>query len=135
MGRSHRRRGAHGPGQSGGRRDGPVRAGTRRSRQRGGGVRRRVRTGTYPEYQVYRQEVDGRLFLLTELQDPDAETAIVVASNFELLYAGGLVEAAEAEGAMYTHVQTLDKTYLGSFRHDDWEKFFPDAERIREGIR
>lgn len=91
--------------------------------------------GTYPEYQVYRQAVDGRLFLLTELRDPDAGTAIVVASNFELLYAAGLVEAAEAEGRMYTHVQTLDRTYLGSFRHDDWEKFFPDAERIKDGIR
>ena len=30
---------------------------------------------------------------------------------------------------MYTHVQTLDGTHLGSFRHDDVEKFFPDPHK------
>jgi hypothetical protein len=88
--------------------------------------------GEFPEYQVYRRRVEGRVFLVTELRDPDSETAILIAGNFELQHAPGLVRAAEREGELYTHVQTLDKTYLGSFRHDDWEKFFPDPGRVKE---
>lgn len=87
--------------------------------------------GAFPEYQVYRNEVEGRAFVLTELRDPDSRTAILVAGSFELMHAPGLVRAAEREGEMYTHVQTLDRTYLGSFRHDDWEKFFPNPERVK----
>jgi hypothetical protein len=31
---------------------------------------------------------------------------------------------------MYTHVRKLDKTHLGSFEHDGYQKFFPEADRI-----
>jgi len=91
--------------------------------------------GDYPEYQVYHRSVEGRVFLLTELRDPAGKRAILVAGNFELRHAPPLVKTAGREGEMYTHVQRLDGTYLGSFRHDDWEKFFPNAERITDKVR
>ncbi len=88
------------------------------------------REGGFPTYEVYRQEVQGRVFLVTELLDPETEQAIFVAGGFELRHAGPLVSHATEAGEMYTHVQTLDETVLGSFRHDDPEKFFPHSERV-----
>lgn len=93
------------------------------------------REGGFPKYEVYRQEVQGRVFLVTELLDPETERAILVAGGYELRHAGPLVSTAREEDEMYTHVQTLDQTVLGSFRHDDWEKFFPHADRIENWTR
>ncbi len=95
------------------------------------GFRAAFDRGGFPEYQVYRNEFEGRAFVLTELLDPDSRTAILVAGTFELQHAPGLVRAAEREDEIYTHVQTLDGTYLGSFRHADWQKFFPNPERVK----
>lgn len=88
--------------------------------------------GDYPEFQVYRTEVTGRVFLVTELRDPESRRAILLAGNYELRKAAPLVTAAKEVGETYTHVQTLDETYLGSFRHEAYEKFFPHADRIEE---
>ena len=88
-----------------------------------------VETGKFPKYRVFRNEMQGRIFMVTELLDPDSETAILIASNFEIRHAPGMVKNALQEGVMYTHVQTLDKTHLGSFRHDDVEKFFPNPQK------
>ncbi|MEE6210663.1 hypothetical protein U3A55_10905 [Salarchaeum sp. III] len=84
----------------------------------------------FPVYDVYRAEVDGRVFLVTELRDPETETAIFIAGNFLRHYAQPLVEAAVEQGGLYTHVQRLDTTHLGSFEHDGYEKFFPEADRV-----
>lgn len=86
--------------------------------------------GTFPEYRVFRNEMQGRIFMLTQLLDPDSGTAILVASNFETRHAPGLVKTALKEGHVLTHVQTLDGTHLGSFRHDDVETFFPKPHRF-----
>jgi hypothetical protein len=86
--------------------------------------------GEFPEYDVYRQDVDGRVFVVTELRDPDSETIILVAGNFWRHQAGPMVQQAKATGKMYTHVRKLDKTHLGSFEHDGYQKFFPEADRI-----
>lgn len=86
--------------------------------------------GTFPKYNVYRNELEGRVFLVVELLDPETETVILVAGNFLQMNAFGTVRAAKEEGKMYTHVQKLDTTHLGSFEHDGYEKFFPDADRI-----
>ncbi|WP_435177493.1 DUF7529 family protein [Halorussus sp. AFM4] len=88
-----------------------------------------VETGAFPQYRVFRNEMQGRVFVLTQLLDPDSETAILIAGNFEMRHAPGLVKTALKEDQMYTHVQTLDGTHLGSFRHDDVEKFFPDPHK------
>lgn len=87
-----------------------------------------VERGTFPEFQVFQQDVDGRVFMVTLLSDPESETAILIAGNFEMRHGVGLVRAAQREDKMYTHVQKLDKTVLGTFEHDDWEPFFPDPQ-------
>lgn len=82
----------------------------------------------FPRYEVYRAEREGRSFVLTVLLDPDSSTAILIAGNHDLRNAGGCIRAAIEEDAMYTHVQLLDGTHLGSFRHEDYEKFFPESD-------
>lgn len=90
--------------------------------------------GTFPQYKVYRQEVSGRVFMVTQLMDPDTKTAILIAGSFEIRHAPALVKTAIREEEMYTHVQKLDKTHLGSFRHDDYQRFFPNAEKYDDYV-
>ena len=88
-----------------------------------------IETGSFPKYQVFRNEMQSRIFMVTQLVDPDSETAILVAGNFEMRHAPGLVKNSLQEGVTYTHLQTLDRTHIGSFRHDDVEKFFPEPHK------
>lgn len=86
--------------------------------------------GAFTRYEVYRNDVEGREFVLTALYDDDREVAVLVAGSYRLRDARGCVAAAKEAGRMYTHVQTLDGTHLGSFEHADYETFFPHADRI-----
>lgn len=88
--------------------------------------------GRFPQYQVFRAEADGTVFLLTELLDPESSTAVLLAGTYDLRHALGCFRAAREAGEMYTHLQKLDGTHLGSFRHEDWAAFFPD-EAVVEG--
>lgn len=85
--------------------------------------------GTFPRYEAYRNEVSGYVYLVTELLDPETETAILLAGQYRLRRASGMVATAREEGVLYTHVQTLDGTPLGTFRHDEFEPLVPDAGR------
>jgi hypothetical protein len=87
-----------------------------------------VEPGEFPRYDVFRNESDGRVFLVTVLADPETSLAVLIAGSFERRHAPALVNTVMQEGEMYTHVQTLDSTQVGTFRHDDPEKFFPEAE-------
>ena len=89
--------------------------------------------GEFPRYDVFRNESQGQVFLVTLLADPASETAVFVAGGFERRGSRPLMGAARDAGAMYTHLQTLDGTQLGSFEHDDPEKFFPatDYDAVR----
>lgn len=89
--------------------------------------------GEFPRYDVFRNESQGQVFLVTLLADPATETAVFVAGGFERRGSRPLMGAARDAGAMYTHLQTLDGTRLGSFEHDDPEKFFPatDYDAVR----
>lgn len=86
---------------------------------------RAFQLGEFPTYQVYRQQVEGDVFLVTELTDPDAEAAILLAGGYTGMDATALVEETKEEGQVFTHVRTLDGTQYGSFRHEKPEKFFP----------
>lgn len=88
--------------------------------------------GAFVEYEVFRRQVGHRLFLLTKLGAPDAEVTILLAGSVATTYADGLREAAASRGEIYTHVQLLDGTHLGSFRHDDPALFFPRLEAADE---
>lgn len=85
---------------------------------------------TLHEYDVYRTTVEGRVFIVTELRDPDHEVVVYVAGNYELHTADRLVETVADTGTMYTHLQKLDGTAVATFEHDDWQKFFPNAEHF-----
>ncbi|EMA44372.1 hypothetical protein C448_08864 [Halococcus morrhuae DSM 1307] len=89
--------------------------------------------GEFPRYDVFRNESHGQVFLVTLLADPESETAVFVAGGFERRGSRPLMGAASDAGTMYTHLQTLDGTQLGSFEHDDPEKFFPatDYDAVR----
>lgn len=87
-----------------------------------------IADGTFPRYDVFRQEVNARLFVVTELLDPETKTAVLLAGNFWVHDAQSLIDTAGTEDEMYTHVQKLDETQLGSFRHDKPEKFFPELD-------
>lgn len=79
---------------------------------------------TFPQYDVFRQEVNGRLFVVTELLDPETKTAVLLAGSFWTHDAEHLIDTVEEKDEMYTYVQKLDETQLGSFQHDEPAKFF-----------
>ena len=88
--------------------------------------------GDYPEYDVYRAEVQSDAFIVEELRDPDAERVILLAGGYHLKDIAMCAFAAREEGEMFTFVRTMDGTRLGAFRHDGYEKFFPRADELPE---
>ncbi|WP_338730194.1 hypothetical protein [Haladaptatus sp. DJG-WS-42] len=88
--------------------------------------------GEFPTYDVFRNEMDGHVFFVTKLLDEPSKNAIFIAGQYELWNAGNLVSHAMDEGEIYTHVQKLDGTVLGSFKHDDPAKFFPHAADFKQ---
>ncbi|UPM43617.1 DUF7529 family protein [Halocatena salina] len=83
--------------------------------------------GGFPEYEVYQSKSGGQIFQVTVLYDEATANVILLAGNYEPQHAQDLMQAATEREELYTHVQTLDKTVLGSFRHEGWEIFFPNV--------
>lgn len=81
----------------------------------------------FPEYDVYRNEVAQRVFLVVVYLDPETDTALLVAGNYQESFAGRLRELTVEEEHVYSYIQTLDNTHLAVFRHGDPGKFFPGA--------
>lgn len=81
-----------------------------------------------PAYEVYRASTETRVFLVTEVLDSEAKRAILLAGNYRRHLARGLVRTATETGRMFTHLQKLDGTHLGSFAHGEPEKFFPPSD-------
>lgn len=86
--------------------------------------------GDFPQYEVYRQEVEGDVFLVTVLTDPETEAALLLAGAYTGMHALGLVDETKEQNHVYTHVRTLDGTYYGTFRHEQPAKFFPRYEEF-----
>ena len=82
--------------------------------------------GGFERYDVFRQEIGGKVFFLLQLLDAPSGTAILLAAQYDTQHSEPLESAAEEEGVVYSHVQKLDATHLGSFRHDEPGKFFPE---------
>ena len=91
--------------------------------------REAFRENGFERYEVYRQEQEGTAFQVTALYDDETETAILLAGAYELRHANPLIATAMKTGEMYSHVRLLDGTHLGSFQHEGYELFFPDADR------
>ncbi|MEF8842514.1 MAG: hypothetical protein V5A62_12965 [Haloarculaceae archaeon] len=91
--------------------------------------REAFREDGFERYEVYREEQEGTAFQVTALYDGETSTAILLAGAYELRHANPLIATAMKVGEMYSHVRLLDGTHLGSFRHEGYELFFPDADR------
>lgn len=65
------------------------------------------------------------MFFVLQLLDTASETAVLLAAQFSTHHGQQLASTADEEGVVYTHVQTLDGTHLGTYRHDEPERFFP----------
>lgn len=89
--------------------------------------------GAFQEYEVYKSDLDGRIFQVTVFYDESTASAILIAGTYQLMNAKNLMRAALEHEEMFTHVQTLDQTLLGSFRHEGWEHFFPNAKQRLDG--
>lgn len=77
-------------------------------------------------YEVFNRREGEDLFVLTRMTDADGELALLLVGTVNLSHAGDLAAAARERGEMYSHVQLLDGTLLGSFRHDDPDAFLPE---------
>jgi cation transport regulator ChaC len=88
-------------------------------------VQETVAEREFPEYDVYRNQVAERVFLVVVYLDPASEHALLVAGNYQVAYARTLMEKATTEGEVYSYLRTLDDTQLAVFKHDDPEKFMP----------
>jgi hypothetical protein len=94
-----------------------------------------VEDAAFPAYEVYRNTVQGRVFAVVSYLDPDAETAVLVASNFRLRDATDLVAHAHDVGHLNSVLRRLDGTVIAQIRHDEPGKFFPrydSFERYRD---
>ncbi|XVH33501.1 DUF7529 family protein (plasmid) [Haloferacaceae archaeon DSL9] len=90
--------------------------------------------GAFSEYEVYRNTVHGGVFLVVEYRDPEARLAIMLAGQYLLERASGMVTAAVREGRIETYVQTLDGTVLGSFGHETHGKFVPETHAVVDAL-
>ncbi|MDH5018804.1 DUF7529 family protein [Halobacterium rubrum] len=88
--------------------------------------------GEYGQYDVYRGEVQADAFIVEELVDHEVERVILLAGAYHLRDTKMAAWAAREEGETFTFVRTLDKTRLGTFRHEGYEKFFPRADDLPE---
>ena len=89
--------------------------------------------GAFDRFEVYQREADGHVYQVVAYFDEEAETALLLAGAYELLYATPLREAVVENDVMYTHLQRLDESPIASFRHEEWEPFFPNArQRLAE---
>ncbi|GGL47289.1 DUF7529 family protein [Halocalculus aciditolerans] len=89
-----------------------------------------VEDAGFPQFDVYRKEVEGTVFFVLVLLDPATETAVFIAASYKLGDAEGVAVAAEREGVVFSHLQRLDGTHVASFEHEAYEKFFPDIDRL-----
>jgi hypothetical protein len=83
-----------------------------------------VTDGVFDTYTVFNRREGNDLFTLTRVTDTDERIAVLLVGGVDLGHAGELVAAARERDEMYSHVQLLDGTHLGSFHHDDPTPFF-----------
>jgi len=99
-----------------------------------GRFRTLFRRGSYPTYEVFRRQMEGRVFLVVEYRDDDEELSILAAGQYDRRNAARMTRDAAAAGEFFTHFQTVDGEHLGTFRHDGHEKFVPGADDLLDGL-
>jgi hypothetical protein len=83
----------------------------------------------FDEYEVFRKQVGRHLYLIVRVADTDERLAVLLAGglDYRRMEEIDFTEYVKEEGELYSHVQLLDATPLGSFHHDDPSLFFPDV--------
>lgn len=89
-------------------------------------LRAAVEDGAFDGYELFTSREGSDLFTVTRVTDADERRAVLLVGTIDLSRAGELATAARERGEMYSHVELLDGTHLGSFRHDDAAPFFPE---------
>lgn len=79
------------------------------------------------KYNVYRNVVENHVYVVVELLAPEAQAAVLVAGQYELRRSRALESDARDEGYLNTYYRRIDDTTLGVVRHDEFEKFLPEA--------
>jgi len=89
-------------------------------------VREAVADGDFDGYELFTHRDGSDLYTVTRVTDGDGRLAVLLVGTVDLTQADRLASAARERGVMYSHVQLLDGTHLGGFRHDDPDPFFPE---------
>jgi L-rhamnose mutarotase len=88
--------------------------------------------GEFAEYDVFRREIDGRVFFVTEFRDTATETVILVAGQYMLMDAAALIDQVREDGYVETYLKRLNEEIVGKFEHEDPEKFFPHYHQFEQ---
>lgn len=84
-----------------------------------------INDSKFERYQFYRNNLENRAFVLTELFDSDTNDVILIAGSYDRSREQALIDTVKTEETMYTHLQKLDGTVLMTAEHMDYSKFFP----------
>lgn len=88
----------------------------------------------FDRFEVYQHETGGQVYMVVAYFDDETETALLLAGAYQQMYAGGVRRAVVENETVFVHVQRLSGTPVASFRHEEWEPFFPKArQRVEEG--
>ncbi|MFD1513157.1 DUF7529 family protein [Halomarina rubra] len=88
----------------------------------------------FDRFEVFQHEQSGQVYMVVAYFDDDSQTALLLAGAYQQMYAGAVRRAVVDNETAFVHVQRLDRTPVASFRHEEWEPFFPKAEqRLAEG--
>lgn len=85
-----------------------------------------IEDAEFDAYTVFNRREGNDLYTLTRMTDSDERIAVLLVGGVALDHGEELAAAARERGEMYSHVQLLDGTHLGSFHHDDPAPFFPE---------
>jgi hypothetical protein len=85
--------------------------------------------GEFDSYEVRSRTVGNSHFLLTRVADTDRRVVVLLVGAVPVSEVDDLARVAAEAGEMYSHVELLDGTHLGTFHHDDPTPFFPEAAR------
>lgn len=83
---------------------------------------------SFTEYLAYGRPIESHLYLVTELIDPVSERAVLIAGRYNRMYADGMISDANEEGVLYTHVEKINGTVVGSFEHEAYGPLIGEPE-------
>ncbi|KAB7514951.1 hypothetical protein DM867_07555 [Halosegnis rubeus] len=84
-----------------------------------------INGGTFDNYEVFNRAVGSDIFSLTRVSDTENEVAVLLVGTLNRSSLETLPETAIQRGELYSHVDLLDGTRLGSFHHSTPSLFFP----------